>query len=330
MSARLTNLFALLHNPYHQLAFAGVSIPDCMLVCARMLLENNQFVQARGSSKPSSASRSAARKPATSNPSAPQPPPPSPAPLPDAGVWVPLIPEPTREQIYFRHPALPGAGQARSPGHRPRPQAGRSRPPTHPPRGRSRRPRLLAGFGAAPQYFYPRPMPPPLLALTDIVLSLGSTRLLDGAALAVAQGERLCLVGRNGSGKSTLLKIAAGLVAYDGGVRFLQPGTTVRYLPQEPDLSGPRHCPRLRRSRPRGRGPASDPGPSRRPLPDRRRAPRPSLRRPGQARRPRARHRSQPRPPPPRRTDQPSRPARHRVARSRARRLPLRARPDQP
>ena len=79
---------------------------------------------------------------------------------------------------------------------------------------------------------------PPLLALTDIVLALGSTRLLDGAALSVSTGERLCLVGRNGSGKSTLLKIAAGLVPYDAGVRFLQPGTTVRYLPQEPDLSG--------------------------------------------------------------------------------------------
>jgi ATP-binding cassette subfamily F protein uup len=80
--------------------------------------------------------------------------------------------------------------------------------------------------------------PPPLLILQDIHLTLGSAPLLAGAELSVSPGERLCLVGRNGSGKSTLLKVAAGLLASDGGSRFVQPGATVRYLPQEPDLSG--------------------------------------------------------------------------------------------
>ena len=80
--------------------------------------------------------------------------------------------------------------------------------------------------------------PPPLLLLTDIRQNFGTTPLLAGATLGVGAGERLALVGRNGSGKSTLLKIAAGLVEPDGGTRFVQPGATVRYLPQEPDLSG--------------------------------------------------------------------------------------------
>jgi ATP-binding cassette subfamily F protein uup len=81
-------------------------------------------------------------------------------------------------------------------------------------------------------------MAPPLLILQDIRVSFGDPPLLDGAGLAVGAGERLALVGRNGSGKSTLLRIAAGLAQPDGGSRFLQPGTTLRYLPQEPDLSG--------------------------------------------------------------------------------------------
>ncbi|HUO02896.1 MAG TPA: ATP-binding cassette domain-containing protein [Rhizomicrobium sp.] len=78
----------------------------------------------------------------------------------------------------------------------------------------------------------------PLLFLKDIHIRFGNTLLLDGAELSVGEGERLCLVGRNGSGKSTLLKIAAGLVDADSGERFAQPGATIRYLPQEPNLSG--------------------------------------------------------------------------------------------
>ncbi len=81
-------------------------------------------------------------------------------------------------------------------------------------------------------------MAPPLLLLQDIRATLGTQPLLDGATIGVGAGERICLVGRNGSGKSTLLKIAAGMAKSDGGTRFVQPGATMRYLPQEPDLSG--------------------------------------------------------------------------------------------
>ncbi|MEA2976824.1 MAG: transport system ATP-binding/permease protein [Alphaproteobacteria bacterium] len=81
-------------------------------------------------------------------------------------------------------------------------------------------------------------MAPPLIQLSDITLTFGGAPLLDGAELSVSAGDRVCLVGRNGSGKSTLLKIVAGSVEPDRGTRFLQPGATLRYLPQEPDLSG--------------------------------------------------------------------------------------------
>jgi ATP-binding cassette subfamily F protein uup len=81
-------------------------------------------------------------------------------------------------------------------------------------------------------------MPPPLLLLQNTALTLGSAPLLTNAELSVSPGERLVVVGRNGSGKSTLLKIAAGSLTADAGSRFVQPGATVRYLPQEPDLSG--------------------------------------------------------------------------------------------
>ena len=80
-------------------------------------------------------------------------------------------------------------------------------------------------------------MAPPLLLLQDIALTFGGTPLIERAELSISPGERACLVGRNGSGKSTLLKIAAGLVDADRGTRFVQPGATIRYLAQEPDLA---------------------------------------------------------------------------------------------
>jgi ABC transport system ATP-binding/permease protein len=78
----------------------------------------------------------------------------------------------------------------------------------------------------------------PLIQLRDIALTFGGTPLLTGAELSVSAGERVCLVGRNGSGKSTLLKLAAGLIEPDRGTRFVQPGSTIRYLPQEPEFFG--------------------------------------------------------------------------------------------
>jgi ATP-binding cassette subfamily F protein uup len=99
-------------------------------------------------------------------------------------------------------------------------------------------------------------MAPPLIQLGDISLTFGGTPLLDGVELSVSSGERVCLVGRNGSGKSTLLKLAAGLIDPDRGARFVQPGATIRYLPQEPDLSAHRTTLAYAQA---GLGPGDDP-----------------------------------------------------------------------
>ena len=80
--------------------------------------------------------------------------------------------------------------------------------------------------------------PPPILTLSDIALGFGGRPLFAGVTLAIGPGERLCLVGRNGSGKSTLMRVMAGLAEPDHGERFLQPGRSVAYLPQDPDLRG--------------------------------------------------------------------------------------------
>ncbi|MGB5869084.1 MAG: ABC-F family ATP-binding cassette domain-containing protein, partial [Albidovulum sp.] len=77
----------------------------------------------------------------------------------------------------------------------------------------------------------------PLLQLSDISLTFGGNPLFEGLDLRVQPGDRIALVGRNGSGKSTLMKVMAGLVEADSGTRAAQPGVTVGYMEQEPDLS---------------------------------------------------------------------------------------------
>ncbi|MBF0131923.1 MAG: ATP-binding cassette domain-containing protein [Magnetococcales bacterium] len=67
----------------------------------------------------------------------------------------------------------------------------------------------------------------------NLHLSLGGPALLDGVDFAIDSGDRVCLVGRNGVGKSTLLRVLAGDLPPDGGKVLVQPGSQIRYLPQE-------------------------------------------------------------------------------------------------
>jgi ABC transport system ATP-binding/permease protein len=73
-----------------------------------------------------------------------------------------------------------------------------------------------------------------LLTLADAHLAYGHRALLDGAALSLAAGERVALIGRNGEGKSSLLKILAGLEQPDDGTLQLTSGLRRAYVPQEP------------------------------------------------------------------------------------------------
>ena len=80
---------------------------------------------------------------------------------------------------------------------------------------------------------------PPLLALRDVRLTFGGSPLFEGVTTWIGRGDKTCLVGRNGSGKSTLLKVLAGEILPDSGERFVQPGTRIATLPQDPLLAGP-------------------------------------------------------------------------------------------
>lgn len=75
---------------------------------------------------------------------------------------------------------------------------------------------------------------PPIIALRDVSLGFGPDPLFSGIEFQLLPGERATLVGRNGCGKTTIMKLLAGAIEPDAGERFLQPGTRVAWLPQEP------------------------------------------------------------------------------------------------
>ena len=46
-------------------------------------------------------------------------------------------------------------------------------------------------------------MSAPAIELRDVRKSFGSTKIIQGVSLAIAQGERHAIIGPNGAGKST-------------------------------------------------------------------------------------------------------------------------------
>jgi len=71
-----------------------------------------------------------------------------------------------------------------------------------------------------------------LITLEDISLAYGLDALLEKASFQIAEGERVCLIGRNGAGKSSLLKIIEGSLQPDQGKVWRKPALQIARLEQ--------------------------------------------------------------------------------------------------
>ncbi len=67
------------------------------------------------------------------------------------------------------------------------------------------------------------------LELVDVHKSFGSTRIINGVSLAVAEGERHAIIGPNGAGKSTLYNLVSGRFPPSSG-RVLLKGEDITNL----------------------------------------------------------------------------------------------------
>src|SRR3954470_21610350 len=74
----------------------------------------------------------------------------------------------------------------------------------------------------------------PLLTLANAELAFGDLPLLDRAAFALEEREKIGLIGRNGTGKSSLLGVLAGTVALEDGELKVREGVRIVLVPQEP------------------------------------------------------------------------------------------------
>jgi branched-chain amino acid transport system ATP-binding protein len=85
-----------------------------------------------------------------------------------------------------------------------------------------------------------------LLQLTDLKVHYGGVRALDGAAVAVDEGEIVALMGPNGAGKSTVLKAIFGLAPVAGGAIKWR-GHTIKPVTYEMTARGVAFVPQGRR-----------------------------------------------------------------------------------
>jgi ATP-binding cassette subfamily F protein uup len=79
-------------------------------------------------------------------------------------------------------------------------------------------------------------MPELLLSCRELTKAFGARPLFAGLSFAIAEGERVGLVGPNGCGKSTLLRVLAGFDAPDDGTRSARKRLRLGYVPQVPEF----------------------------------------------------------------------------------------------
>jgi len=72
-----------------------------------------------------------------------------------------------------------------------------------------------------------------MLRLTNLTLSRGNKRLLEGASLTVHAGHKVGLIGANGSGKSSLFALLRGEISQDAGEIALPPAWVIAHVAQE-------------------------------------------------------------------------------------------------
>lgn len=72
-----------------------------------------------------------------------------------------------------------------------------------------------------------------LLSVQDAVITFGGKKLFDGLSFTIAEGDKICLVGKNGAGKTTLMNIITGTQVLDDGERWQLQGSVIGYLQQD-------------------------------------------------------------------------------------------------
>jgi urea transport system ATP-binding protein len=86
----------------------------------------------------------------------------------------------------------------------------------------------------------------PSLAVRDLSVSIGGSRILRGVSLDIRPKTVFCLMGRNGVGKTTTLKAITGLMASDTGSVKLGDRELSRMSPEKRALQGIGYVPQGR------------------------------------------------------------------------------------